>query len=53
MGVIDEDYIQKTKDPGAVSGRKIRISPEEVNLAITIVETLGRRLYAGVLPSKP
>jgi hypothetical protein len=49
MGVIDEEYLKRTIDPGAVLGRKIRISLDEVRLAIGIVESLGRRLFAGVL----
>jgi hypothetical protein len=53
MGVIDEDYLQKANDPGAVAGRKIHVSHDEVNSAIGIVEALGRRLFAGVLPASP
>jgi hypothetical protein len=53
MGVIDEDYLQKANDPGAVAGRKIRVSHDEVNSAINIVESLGRRLFGGVLPASP
>jgi len=53
MGVIDEEYLQKANDPGAVAGRKIRVSHDEVNSAISIVETLGRRLFGGVLPATP
>jgi hypothetical protein len=47
MGVIDEEYLQKANDPGAVAGRKIPLSHDEVNSAITIVEGLGRRLWRG------
>jgi hypothetical protein len=53
MGVIDEEYLQKANDPGAVAGRKIHVSHDEVNLAIGIVDALGRRLFSGVLPSTP
>jgi hypothetical protein len=53
MGVIDEDYLQKANDPGAVLGRKIGVSHDEVNSAISIVEALGRRLFGGVLPPAP
>jgi len=53
MGVIDEEYLQKANDPGAVAGRKIRVTHAEVNAAISIVEALGRRLFGGVLPPKP
>ena len=27
MGVIDEEYVQKANDPGAIAGRKIRVGP--------------------------
>ena len=49
MGVIDEEYVQKANDPGAVVGRKIPVSHDEVTSAISIIEALGRRLFAGVL----
>jgi hypothetical protein len=51
MGVIDEDYVQKAKDPGAIAGRKIRVSYEEVTSSIDLVDALGRRLFSGVLPT--
>jgi len=53
MGVIDDEYIQRTNDPGAVAGRKIPVGRDEVNEAIGIVEALGRRLFAGVIGSSP
>lgn len=49
MGVADEDYVQKANDRDAVIGRKIRISDQEVESSIVLVERLGRRLYSGVL----
>ena len=49
MGVIDDEYVQKANDPGAVVGRRIRITKEEVSLAISLVETLGQRLFKGLL----
>jgi hypothetical protein len=49
MGVIDEDYVQKANDPGAIIGRKVRVSADEVAAAITIIGTLGKTLYLGVL----
>jgi len=49
MGVIDGEYVQRTNDPSAVVGRKVRVSHDEVTSAISIVETLGRRLFEGVL----
>ena len=49
MGVIDEDYIQKADDTGAILGRKVRVTADEVAAAIAIIETLGKALYARVL----
>ncbi len=49
MGVVDGDYLKKTNDPGAVIGRKVTVSSEEVTTAIGIVETLGKRLFDAVL----
>jgi hypothetical protein len=48
MGVIDEEYLRNANDSGAVAGRKIRISHDEVMYAIDIVDALGRRLFSGV-----
>lgn len=53
MGVIDEEYLQKANDTGAVLGRKVRLTEAEVESAIGIVETMGRRLFAGLLPATP
>ena len=53
MGVIDADYLQKANDPGAVVARKLRVTHDEVNSAISVVEVLARRLFAGVLPPAP
>ncbi|MFZ0964125.1 MAG: hypothetical protein WAO35_24935 [Terriglobia bacterium] len=53
MGVVDAEYIQKVNDPGAVAGRKVSLSRDEVTSAISIIETLGRRLFEGILHAKP
>lgn len=50
MGVVDEDYVEKTGDPHAVVGRKLSVSRDEVTAAIALVLTLGKRLFDGVLP---
>lgn len=50
MGVIDEDYVQKANDPGAILGRRVALNQAEVEASISIVEALGRRLFSGVLP---
>jgi hypothetical protein len=49
MGVIDDEYVQKANDPGAVVGRRVRVTQEEVSLAIGLVETLGQRLFKRLL----
>lgn len=49
MGVVDADYIQKANDPNAVLGRKIVVSREEVIWSIGMIESLGRRLFDGIL----
>lgn len=50
MGVIDDDYVQKANDPDARAGRLIRVTQEEVSLAIGLIETLAQRLFQGLLP---
>jgi hypothetical protein len=53
MGVIDEEYVQKANDPGAIVGRKIHVTRDEVTASIGMIEKLGRRLFAGVLHPAP
>ena len=53
MGVVDEDYVKKANDRSAIPGRKVAISRDEVTATISIIETLGRRLFDGVLHRKP
>ena len=50
MGVIDDEYVQRANDPGAVAGRKVQVSPNEVRSSIETIEILGRRLFGGILP---
>jgi hypothetical protein len=47
MGVIDDEYVQKANDSGAVVGCRVRVTQDEVSLAISLVETLGQRLFRG------
>lgn len=49
MGVIDAEYVQKSSDPGAVVGRRVRVAEDEVSLAIILVEALGQRLFTGLM----
>jgi hypothetical protein len=51
MGVVDEEYIQKTGDPHAIAGRKVTLTATEVAELIGILEKLGRCLYDRVKPS--
>jgi hypothetical protein len=53
MGVIDGSYVQKANDPMAVVGRKISVISDEVTSAISIIGSLGRRLFEGILQAKP
>jgi hypothetical protein len=53
MGVIDEEYVQKAKDPGAVAGRKVRLDHDEVTSAMSLIEALGRRLFIGLFGPVP
>jgi len=46
MGVIDQEYIKKAKDPRAVVGRKIHIQPEEVMELAGFLRTIGKNLAA-------
>jgi hypothetical protein len=50
MGVIDEDYVQTTKDPAAVVGRKVQIRPEEVKRLTEVVSQLGEKLAGHLVP---
>ncbi len=52
MGVIDDEYVQKANDRGAVVGRRIRVTHDEVFLAVSLVETLGQQLFKGLLASE-
>lgn len=49
MGVVDAEYIQKTKDLTAVVGRRVVITEADVAKAIVIVEKLGQQLFNGLL----
>lgn len=53
MGVVDEDYIKKAKDSQAILGRKVGIGRNEVVVTISLVEALGKRLFAGILHPTP
>jgi hypothetical protein len=48
MGVIDDEYVRKANDPDAVIGRRVRVMPQEVSTAISLIEVLGQRLFKGL-----
>jgi hypothetical protein len=52
MGVIDAEYIGRAGDPGAIVGRRVRVTRDEVLEAVSLVEALGRRLFRGVLAAR-
>lgn len=41
MGIVDDEYLRKTNDPGAKVGRKIMILPDEVLAMLTLARKLG------------
>ncbi len=48
MGVIDDEYIKKAKDPKAVAGRKIVVTPDEVLQLTQLIRTIGNNLFDGL-----
>lgn len=55
LGVVDEDYLKKAKDPEAVLGRKIRVTKEEVTRLLEVLSRFGSTLsiLAGAPPQSP
>jgi len=53
LGVIDDNYVQATKDPAAMVGRKVRIESQEVKRLSEIVRQLGAKLTSQLLPPQP
>jgi hypothetical protein len=45
MGIVDDEYVRKSGDTGAVIGRKISVTPNEVADTIEIVGKLARNLF--------
>ncbi len=45
MGVIDQAYLNATRDPAATIGRKVRITAEEVNKLLVCLRGFGDELY--------
>ena len=45
MGVIDDEYIKKAKDPSAIVGRKINTTQEEVLDVASLLKNIGNNLF--------
>jgi hypothetical protein len=45
MGVIDDEYIKKTRDPQAIAGRKIHITPDEVTKLVALLKIVGNNIF--------
>jgi hypothetical protein len=41
MGVVDDEYLNKTNDPDAIKGRKIEVLPDEVRTLVRHLRTLA------------
>jgi hypothetical protein len=48
MGVIDDDYIKKAKDPTAIIGRRVIIHPDEIIELTQLLATMGKQFYETV-----
>lgn len=44
MGVVDQQYLDSTRDPNAVVGRKIKVDPDEVRDLANHIQRLGQYL---------
>jgi hypothetical protein len=45
MGVVDEEYVRKSRDTHAAVGRKVTIAIDEVRALGQIIGKLGRWLF--------
>jgi hypothetical protein len=48
MGVVDDDYLKKAKDPSAVLGRKVSITPDEVTKLLSLLKKMGEYLLTNL-----
>jgi len=44
MGVIDQEYVKKARDPQSIVGRKITVTPDEVTRLLELLKTIGKNL---------
>lgn len=45
MGVVDQDYIKRSGDSGAVIGRKIQLGEDEIRDIVASLKIIGRTLF--------
>ena len=50
MGVVDQDYVDKTGDMGAIVGRKLTITSSEVGRLVDHVRAIAHSLSGALLP---
>lgn len=48
MGVIDDDYVKKAKDPAVIIGRKVVVRPDEITEMTQLLATIGKQFYETV-----
>lgn len=48
MGVVDQEYIRKAKDPNAVAGRKITVQPDEVGELVNLLKVIGNNISSNL-----
>jgi len=43
MGIVDDAYLKMTADPGAIVGRKIKVTPDEIRKLISLLIRIGEQ----------
>ncbi len=51
MGVIDEEFIRKTRQSGSLLGRKVSISEEDVRKLIDYLKVMAENLFKNIIRS--
>jgi len=52
MGVVDQEYVDKTGDPNATVGRKIVITEEDVRSTVVVVRKIARGFAGYIVTTK-
>ena len=53
MGVIDDQYLQRANDPEAIAGRKIRLTRNDVERTIDLLDRLAGAITTAATPPAP